>query len=70
MILLLNNGDAADKAKSRAVASCVIKMMSLTGILTELCVHGACEQTQTHKIRVALWDFTVFSGGGFVLFWR
>lgn len=68
MILLLNNGDAADKAKSCAVASCVIKMMSLTGIFTDLCVHGACEQTQTHKIRVVLWDFTVFGGGGFVCF--
>ena len=63
MILLLTNGDATDKAKSHSVASCVIRMIDLMGILTDLCVHGACEQTQTHKVRVVLWDFTVLGGG-------
>lgn len=52
------------------MASCVIRIIDLMGILTDLYVHGACGQTQTHKIRVVLWDFTVLGGRGFVLFLR
>ena len=68
MILLLNNRDAIDKAKSHSMASCVIRMIDMMGILTDLYVHGACEQTQTHKIRVVLWDFTVLGGGALFYF--
>ena len=50
VILLLNNGDAIDKAKSQSMASCVIRIIDLMGILPDLYVHGACGQTQTHKI--------------------
>ena len=59
---LLNNRNATNRAKSHARASHAITMMNLMGILLDLCMHGACEQTQSHKISVVLWSFVVLFG--------
>lgn len=47
------------------MASHEMTMMNVMDILTDLCMHGAFEQTQAHKIVVS-WGFVVLFD--FVLF--